>query len=79
MASARTLVVRETKHDPVVYVPRDDVHFELEVYRLESEMIESLRRLYYFSKRISKLVIEETAPYGRDQLPSARRAISAHD
>ena len=27
--STRTLVVRETKHDPVVYVPRDDVRFEL--------------------------------------------------
>jgi len=27
--SARTLVVKETKHDPVIYFPRDDVRFEL--------------------------------------------------
>ena len=27
--SARTLIVRETKHDPVFYFPRDDVRFEL--------------------------------------------------
>jgi uncharacterized protein (DUF427 family) len=27
--SERTLVVRETKHDPVVYFPRQDVRFEL--------------------------------------------------
>ena len=27
--SERTLVVRETRHDPVVYLPRDDVRFEL--------------------------------------------------
>jgi uncharacterized protein (DUF427 family) len=26
--SSRTLTVRETKHDPVVYFPRDDVRFE---------------------------------------------------
>lgn len=28
-ASARTLRVRETKHAPVVYFPREDVRFEL--------------------------------------------------
>ena len=28
-ASTRTLIVRETKHDPVVYFPREDVRFEL--------------------------------------------------
>lgn len=27
--STKTLVVRETKHDPVVYVPRADVRFDL--------------------------------------------------
>ena len=27
--STRTLIVRETKHDPVFYFPRDDVRFEL--------------------------------------------------
>ncbi len=27
--SDRTLIVRETKHDPVVYFPRQDVRFEL--------------------------------------------------
>jgi uncharacterized protein (DUF427 family) len=27
--STRTLIVRETRHDPVVYFPRDDVRFEL--------------------------------------------------
>ena len=27
--STRTLTVRETNHDPVVYFPRDDVRFEL--------------------------------------------------
>ena len=27
--SARTLVVRETRHEPVVYFPRDDVRFEV--------------------------------------------------
>jgi uncharacterized protein (DUF427 family) len=27
--STRTLTVRETKHDPVVYFPREDVRFEL--------------------------------------------------
>ncbi len=26
--SRRTLVVRETKHDPVIYFPREDVRFE---------------------------------------------------
>ncbi len=26
--SASTLIVRETKHDPVVYFPREDVRFE---------------------------------------------------
>jgi len=27
--SRRTLVVHETKHDPVIYFPREDVRFEL--------------------------------------------------
>ena len=27
--SRKTLVVRETKHDPVIYFPREDVRFEL--------------------------------------------------
>jgi uncharacterized protein (DUF427 family) len=27
--STRTLIVRETKHDPVVYFPREDVRFDL--------------------------------------------------
>ena len=27
--SRRTLVVRETRHDPVVYFPREDVRFDL--------------------------------------------------
>jgi uncharacterized protein (DUF427 family) len=27
--SERTLIVRETKHDPVVYFPREDVRFDL--------------------------------------------------
>jgi phosphate:Na+ symporter len=35
----------------------------LAAYRLESEVVESLKRIYYFSKRIAKLVIEETTPY----------------
>jgi phosphate:Na+ symporter len=35
----------------------------LAAYRLESEVVESLKRIYYFSKRIAKLVVEETAPY----------------
>jgi len=39
----------------------------LAVFRIESEVIESLKRVYYFSKRIAKLVIDETKPYDRKQ------------
>ena len=32
----------------------------LAVFRLESELVEALKRVYYFAKRIARLVVEET-------------------
>lgn len=49
----------------------------LAAYRLESEVVESLKRIAYFAKRIAKLVIEETAPYARGDGSAARREADA--
>ena len=37
----------------------------LAAYRIETELVETLRRLYDFAKRISRLVVEETALYSQ--------------
>ena len=40
----------------------------LAAFRIETELVEALKRIYYFSKRIARLVVEETVPYSR-QVP----------
>ncbi len=45
----------------------------LAVFRIESELVEALRRIYYFAKRIARLVVEETAPYARGGRGQARQ------
>ena len=40
----------------------------LAAFRIETELVEALKRIYYFAKRIARLVIEETAPYPRRSL-----------
>lgn len=37
----------------------------LPAFRIETELVEALKRIYYFAKRISRLVAEEIAPYSR--------------
>ena len=37
----------------------------LAAFRIETELVEALKRIYYFAKRISRLVVEETALYSR--------------
>ncbi|NNL65451.1 MAG: hypothetical protein HKP30_04355, partial [Myxococcales bacterium] len=47
----------------------------LAAFRIESELVEALDRLYVLARRISRLVVEETAPYSRTStmdLPPAR-------
>ena len=39
----------------------------LAAYRIETELVETLRRLYDFAKRISRLVVQETALYSRQE------------
>ncbi len=61
--SRRTLIVRETKHDPVVYVPKEDVRFE----RLEATDHESFcpfkGEARYWTIRVADRV-EENAVWG---------------
>ena len=61
--SAKTLIVRETKHDPVVYVPKEDVRFE----RLEATDHESFcpfkGEARYWTIRVADRV-EENAVWG---------------
>ena len=50
---------------------RDDVEDPVEsrvVHRVghETELVEAMKRIYYFSKRIARLVVEEPAPYSRE-------------
>ncbi len=49
----RRLVDRLTAEDP----------HRTATYRMEAELIESYRRIYYFAKRITKLVAEVGTPY----------------
>jgi phosphate:Na+ symporter len=35
----------------------------LEAFRIETELVEALKRIYYFAKRIARLVVEETELY----------------
>ncbi len=37
----------------------------LAAFRIETELIEALKRIYYFAKRIARLVVEETELYSR--------------
>ncbi len=37
----------------------------LAAFRIETELVEALKRIYYFAKRIARLVVEETALYSR--------------
>jgi uncharacterized protein (DUF427 family) len=61
--SRRSLIVRETKHDPVVYIPREDVRFE----RLERTDHESFcpfkGEACYWTIRVADRV-EENAVWG---------------
>ena len=41
----------------------------LPAFRIETELVEALKRMYYFAKRIARLVTEETALYSRDLAP----------
>jgi phosphate:Na+ symporter len=43
----------------------------LAMYRLESEIMEFLKRMYYFAKRIAKLVSEEEMDYVREPLEAS--------
>ncbi len=43
------------------------------LFRLESDLIEALKRIYYFSKRIARLVTEETPLYDRGGPDRPRR------
>jgi len=45
----------------------------LVAFRLESELIEYLKRVYYFAKRIAKLVTEDEMAYIRTTSPEAQR------
>ena len=61
--SHRSLIVRETKHDPVVYIPKEDVRFE----RLEPTDHESFcpfkGEARYWTIRVADRV-EENAVWG---------------
>ena len=37
----------------------------LPAFRIETELVEAMKRIYYFAKRIARLVVEETEPYAR--------------
>ncbi len=63
--SERTLIVRETKHDPVVYFPRDDVRFEL-LARTDHETFCPFKGVAsYWTLRVGDRV-EENAVWGYD-------------
>ncbi len=63
--SERTLIVRETKHDPVVYFPRDDVRFEL-LTRTDHETFCPFKGVAsYWTLRVGDRV-EENAVWGYD-------------
>ena len=63
--SERTLTVRETKHDPVVYFPRDDVRFEL-LTRTDHETFCPFKGVAsYWTLRVGDRV-EENAVWGYD-------------
>ena len=49
----------------------------LHAFRIESELVESLRRIYYFSKRIAKLVSEENPEHVPDGMPTGLETPSA--
>ncbi len=63
--SERTLTVRETKHDPVVYFPRDDVRFDL-LARTDHETFCPFKGVAsYWTLRVGDRV-EENAVWGYD-------------
>ena len=59
--SERTLIVRETKHAPVVYFPREDVRFEL-LTRTEHETLCPFKgEASYWTLRVGDHVEENVA------------------
>ena len=40
-----------------------DAPHRLAAFRIETELVEALKRIYYFAKRIARFVVEETLPY----------------
>ncbi len=38
----------------------------LAAFRIETELVEALKRIYYFAKRVARLQVEEIAPYSRE-------------
>ena len=52
-----------------------DAPHRLAVFRLETELVEALKRIYYFAKRISRLVVDEVgAEYREGPLESVSAA-----